>query len=360
MSNVDELLEMKPFEGGKEHIFMEAMKESLRLHYEKCELYRKFCQKNKFDPYGSYTLEEIPFLPVSIFKTMKLISVDEKDIVKSVSSSATTTGIPSKVYLDNITAKRQTKALNSIMSDFIGSERMVFAVFDSPETVKSAGGKLSSRGTAIRGMLPFSKKMIFVLDKDLNLDKMALKGIGSEEKVCFLGFTFLIYQVLERHKNDKEVAESLRRIKNPLVMHLGGWKRLQELNISKQSFNREVARFLNTQEKRVVDIYGMVEQLGTIYPDCELGYKHVPVYSEIIIRDSETLKPAEDGKEGFIQLLTPLPNSYPGISIITDDMGVIVKKDGCRCGRKGKAFLFRSRAQKAELRGCGDTLANRE
>jgi hypothetical protein len=359
MSRVNELLEMKPFQDGKEGPFMEAMKESLKLHYEKCGLYRKFCQKNNFDPYGSYALEDVPFFPVSLFKTVKLISVDEKDIVKTVNSSATTSGIPSTVYLDSVTAKRQVKALNSIMSSFIGTERRTFAVFDSPETVRSSEGKLSSRGTAIRGFLPFSKRMVFVLDKGLNLDRKALKEIASEENVCFLGFTFLIYQIMERHKNDRDAAEALKGVKS-LVLHLGGWKKLQELNISKAAFNQEVSRFLNTEEGRIIDVYGMVEQLGTIYPDCECGFKHVPAYSEIIIRDPETLKPAEDGKEGFIQLLTPLPNSYPGVSVISDDIGVIVKRDGCECGRRGKAFLFRNRAQKAELKGCGDTLAPKD
>jgi phenylacetate-coenzyme A ligase PaaK-like adenylate-forming protein len=356
MSKVDELLEMKPFQNGKSEAFLEAMRESLQLHYGKCELYRKFCQKNGFDPHGKYSLEEIPFFPVNLFKTVKLISVDEKDIVKRVSSSATTSGVPSRVYLDSITAKRQVKALNSIMSSFIGKERKTFAVFDSPETVKSLQGELSSRGTAIRGFLPLSKSMVFLMDKNLNLDGKALKEIASEENVCFLGFTFLIYQIMEKHRNDAEVAAIMKCMKDSLVLHLGGWKKLQELNISKPAFNQELARFLSTQENRVIDIYGMVEQLGTIYPDCEFGYKHVPVYSEIIIRDTETLKPVRDGREGFIQLLTPLPHSYPGVSVISDDIGVIMKEDGCECGRKGKAFLFRSRAQKAELKGCGDTI----
>jgi len=355
MSKVDELLEMKPFQDGKRELFMEAMKESLRLHYEKCGLYRKFCQKNNFDPYGSYTLEDIPFFPVSLFKTVKLISVDEKDVVRIVNSSATTSGIPSTIYLDNVTAKRQVKALNSIMSSFIGSERKTFIVFDCPETIKSNDGKLASRGTAIRGFLPFSKKMIFLLNKDLEIDRDALKQIEGEKDVCYLGFTFLIYQIMQKYKSDTEIRV-LKNIIGSSVLHLGGWKKLQELNISKPTFNKELARFLNTDERKVIDVYGMVEQLGTIYPDCEFGYKHVPVYSEIIIRDMETLKLVKEGEEGFIQLLTPLPHSYPGISVLSDDIGVIVKNDECGCGRKGKAFLFRSRAQKAEQKGCGDTI----
>jgi hypothetical protein len=362
MSAIERLLAMKPFEENK-GAFMEAMREALKFHYDNCQMFRRFCEKNGFNPEGDYSLEEIPFFPVSLFKTLKLISVDEKEIVKDVSSSSTTSGIPSRIYLDSITAKRQSRALNAIMSSFMGPERRVLIVFDSPETVKSSQGNLSSRGTAIRGMLPFSKGVHFVLDGNLNLDmealEKALSSVQPGEKVCFLGFTYLIYQILEKHKNDKEAKGLFSKTRGSLVLHLGGWKKLAELRVDKARFNQDLAAFLNTDAKGVMDIYGMVEQLGTIYPDCEYGLKHVPAYSDIIIRDVETLKPAEKGRQGFIQLLSPMPHSYPGVSVISDDTGVIVP-GRCRCGRKGKAFLFKSRAEKAELKGCGDTLAPQE
>lgn len=358
MSKIDELLARKPFEQDS-GLFMEAMKESIHFHYENCGMYRKFCDKRGFRPEGRFGIEDIPFFPVSLFKTLRLVSVPEDEIVKDVSSSSTSSGIPSRIYLDSVTSKRQVRALNSIMSSFIGGERKDFVVFDSPDTIKSLQGHLSSRATAIRGMLPFSRSMLFILDENLELDMGALRKAAENtgKGVCFLGFTFLIYRTMERHKNSPEVRDLLSRMECTHVLHIGGWKKLRELNVDKAAFNRELAAFLNTRENKVIDIYGMTEQLGTIYPDCEFRYKHVPAYSDIIIRDMETLQPVEDGKEGFIQLLSPLPRSYPGISIISDDIGVIVT-DRCRCGRKGKAFLFRSRAENAELKGCGDTLAS--
>ena len=99
----------------------------------------------------------------------------------------------------------------------------------------------------------------------------------------------------------------------------------------------------------------MVEQLGTIYPDCEYGFKHVPTYSHIIIRDINTLEPVEHGKRGFIQILTPIPHSYPGVSVLTDDIGKIVGINSCKCGRKGICFQFLERLKTADLAGCGDT-----
>ncbi len=351
MDRIEELLAREAFQRD-ETLFMEAMREAVRFHYGNCGMYRKFCEKEGFIPESDFSLEQIPFFPVSLFKTLKLVSVPENEIVRDISSSSTS-GVPSRIYLDSVTAKRQVKALQSIMSSFIGSERKDFIVFDSPDTVKSSEGHLSSRATAIRGMLPFSRRMFFVLDDSLNLDMEGLKKAASEAsgQVCFLGFTFLIHQVMERNV---EASNLLSKFNASRVLHIGGWKKLRDLGISKEAFNKSVSEFFNVEERGIVDIYGMTEQLGTIYPDCELGYKHVPAYSEIIIRDVQTLEPVENGKPGFIQLLTPIPHSYPGISVISDDIGIIMT-ESCKCGR-GKAFLFKTRAEKAELKGCGDTL----
>ena len=40
----------------------------------------------------------------------------------------------------------------------------------------------------------------------------------------------------------------------------------------------------------------------------------------------EVIKVVEDGKVGFMQFLSILPLSYPGISILNDDMGYISKR----------------------------------
>ena len=49
-----------------------------------------------------------------------------------------------------------------------------------------------------------------------------------------------------------------------------------------------------------------------------------------------------------------VPTSYPGNSIITEDIGEINGEDNCKCGRMGKYFLVHGRIDNAELRGCSD------
>ena len=137
---------------------------------------------------------------------------------------------------------------------------------------------------------------------------------------------------------------------------MGGWKKLTDINISREKFYQEISEFFNTEKNNIIDIYGMTEQLGTIYPDCQFGNKHVSAYSDIIIRNPSTLESEGVGKSGLIQLLSPIPHSYPGISILSDDFGHLEGVDDCPCGRKGKYFRFDKRSESADLKGCGDTI----
>ena len=46
--------------------------------------------------------------------------------------------------------------------------------------------------------------------------------------------------------------------------------------------------------------------------------------------------------------------SYPGQSILTEDIGVIHGIDNCKCGKLGKYFSVLGRVPDSELRGCSD------
>ena len=98
----------------------------------------------------------------------------------------------------------------------------------------------------------------------------------------------------------------------------------------------------------------MVEQTGSIFFECELNnYFHVSNFSEIFIRD-KNLSVINDSNSGIIQLISILPRSYPGHNILTEDVGIILGQDDCKCGKKGKYFKILGRVKNAESRGCGN------
>ena len=41
--------------------------------------------------------------------------------------------------------------------------------------------------------------------------------------------------------------------------------------------------------------------------------------------------------------------------LLTEDLGMILGEDDCKCGKKGKYFIISGRMKESEIRGCGDT-----
>ena len=101
----------------------------------------------------------------------------------------------------------------------------------------------------------------------------------------------------------------------------------------------------------------MVEQTGTIYMECEYGHLHSSVFSDVIVRRVKDFSIASPEEEGLIQVVSILPKSYPGHSLLTEDCGALLGEDDCPCGRKGKYFKIYGRIKNAEIRGCSDTYA---
>ena len=98
-SEIETLFEIKPYslsQKEKNDIFSKAMNESVRFHYEKSNEFRKICDNRNFLPENSSSVEAIPFLPVSLFKTFQLRSVPESEIIKTISVSYTHLTLPTK------------------------------------------------------------------------------------------------------------------------------------------------------------------------------------------------------------------------------------------------------------------------
>ena len=87
----------------------------------------------------------------------------------------------------------------------------------------------------------------------------------------------------------------------------------------------------------------MVEQTGSIFMECEYGKMHASRFSEVIARDQDTLTVLPDGEVGLLQVISTLPKSYPGHSLLTEDIGRVWRDPICQCGDKGTVVeVFRA------------------
>lgn len=362
----DELLELAPYEGGQEaeELFMQALQEETIFHYEHNDMYRRFCDRKGFDPHQPFTIEEMPPVSVSVFKELgfKLNSVPKEDLTLALQSSATS-GVPSTIVVDKETAKRQAKAMIKVIGEFIGKERKPFLVMDI-DPRSSYKKLLGARFAAVTGYLRFANKTGYFLKADENnvsyFDVEGIqeyvKGLDADKPVVVFGFTYILYQhVLQ---SIEKAGVNIQLPKGSKIIHIGGWKKLESEKISKDLFNEKLSKCFGISPADVIDIYGFTEQMGLNYPDCRCGCKHESTYVKILVRDIVTNEVLPAGKEGKLEFVTPVPHSYPGNAVLTDDLGAIIDEP-CPCGRSGKRFKILGRLKKAEIRGCGDILSNK-
>lgn len=362
----DDLLALSAYDGSSEskRLFMEALQEELIFHYEHNDMYRQFCQRKGFDPHQEIkSLEDIPPVAVSVFKDLgfKLGSVPKEELSLTLQSSATS-GVPSTVVLDKVTSKRQAKAMVKVISAFIGNERKPFLIMDIDP--RSADRRLlGARFAAVTGYLKFASKTGFFLKAkdgvsyfDIEGIKQFVRELPQEQPVVVFGFTYILYQNVL--KTIQKSGEKIQLPKGSKIIHIGGWKKLESEKVEKNLFNQQLSDAFGIEPIDVIDIYGFTEQMGINYPDCVCGCKHESSYVRVIVRDPVTREVLPDGKEGMLEFITPVPHSYPGNVVLTDDIGVI-EPEPCPCGRSGKRFRIVGRMKKAEVRGCGDILSQK-
>ena len=353
--NYNDVLEISPFSLNKEEkskLFTEYLKELSLKHYQKCENYRKIVDKLNYNLSEIKNYTEIPFLPVRLFKEFDLKSIPTEEVFKTMTSSGTSGQAVSKIYLDKTTAANQQKTLVKIVSDFTGANRMPMLIIDCPSVIKNRN-MFSARGAGILGFSIFGADRTYALDDDMNIDIPKIEAFLEKhkgKKILLFGFTFMIWQFF--YKKLKELNVKLD-LSNGILIHGGGWKKLVNEAVSKEEYKQSLNDVCGI--KSVHDYYGMVEQTGCVYMECEYGHLHASIFSDVIIRNPRDFSIAKTGEKGLIQVCSLLPESYPGHSLLTEDEGIVLGEDDCPCGRKGKYFKILGRIKNAEIRGCSDT-----
>lgn len=359
--NFENLLKCRPYElraGQKGKLLADRLNTLTKHHRAKCREYNAILEcmgKEDSDP-DSY--EDIPFLPVRLFKELSLKSISDEEVIKTMTSSGTTGQAVSRIYLDKATASNQQKAMVKIVSDFTGASRMPMIIIDCPSVVKDRK-IFSARGAGILGFSIFGSAKMYALDDDMKLNWSELKEFVWKHrgrKILLFGFTFMIWQYFykELEKIKAETGEQLD-LSNAILIHGGGWKKLISEMVSFEEFRDRLTGVCGLSD--VHDYYGMVEQTGCIYMQCECGHLHASVFSDVLIRNPLDFSICSHGEKGIIQVVSAIPESYPGHSLLTEDEGVILGEDDCPCGRMGKYFRVLGRLKNAEIRGCSDTYA---
>jgi hypothetical protein len=339
-------------QAAKEAALVPALAALCAHHRASCAAYDRLARVQGW-PEEPNRLADVPWLPAALWKTHRLVSVPDAEISTTLMSSGTTAQTPSRVYLDKDTARRQARALARVVGHVLGPRRLPMLVIDTASVLKDRAA-FTARGAGVLGMMTFGARPVFALNDALELDVAAVEGFlarHGEAPFLVFGFTYMVWAYLHRRLVDRGLDLS-----RGVLFHSGGWKKLGELAVDNAAFRRGLAASCGLT--RIYNFYGTVEQIGSIWLEGEDGLLYAPPFADVVVRDPITLAEVPIGTPGVLQLVSALPTSYPGHSVLTEDLGVVEHVDRADHARwLGKAIRMIGRVPRAELRGCGDTHA---
>ncbi len=332
----------------KKNLFNVGMNILTKFHQKNNKTYGQIIKKLNFQSNKDYEKENLPFLPVTIFKDFDIHTSDLKMIDAIATSSGTTGSKVSKIYLDRNNVLNQLRVLTKILTNYFGTKKYPMLVFAKKTANKNEF--LNAKLAAIRGFSILANELIFCLDEQNNMDHDVFKKfleIPSKRKLIF-GFTYDIWEKL--YLSDLKYKKI--NLSNTTLIHGGGWKKLENIKVDNKTFKNKI--FKKFKIKRVINYYGMIEQTGSIFLECNECHNFFPsIFSDILIRN-KNLDTITNGA-GLIQLMSLLPTSYPGHNILTQDVGEIVRENCKYCNpRNIKQFRIFGRVKNSDIRGCSN------
>ena len=266
----------------KDKLVTRELLELTEFHQEKCEPYANILKALKFDPKKVNHSSDIPFFPVRLFKEMDLLSIPRDEIFKTMTSSGTTGQAVSKIYVDRDTAMMQQKVMIRILGEYLGKQRIPIMVIDTPAVMKDRK-QFTARGAAVIGLQVMARGITYVLNDDmsLNVDEMeSFLEKNGDKKFLIFGFTFMVWKHLYEAAKKSRIAFDLS---NGWLMTGGGWKKLISNSVTQDEFHKRMTDAFGIIH--FLDHYGMVEQTGCIYAECECHRLHSSIYSDVLSGD---------------------------------------------------------------------------
>lgn len=344
------LLDAAPFAARDEALFLGEMNALCRWHRAGCPQYARVCPSDA----DAARIQDLSYLHVGVFKHVLFQTKGEGiEHQRTLLSSATTGAAPSRIALDQRSSALQARSSLAILQEMVGPEIRPLLVLDDARALRQRG-EVSARVAAAMALRPLASEIQFLCDglaepRATRWDVLR-DVLRRADDLLVYGFTSVLWTNWGAAKMPADVRAALAG-KRIHFVHSGGWKRLEALAVERRSFDGTLLDGLGPGS-RVVDFYGLVEQVGVVFPLCDHGFRHVPRWADVLVRDPWSLEPLSE-KEGPLQLMNVLAWGAPYHSVLTEDVGRLVPGD-CPCGLAGRCFELLGRVPRGEVRGCAN------
>jgi hypothetical protein len=318
-------LENRVFSISNEKEFTIIALEVYRFQYYNNPLYRDYCEAVRKTPPDVKETTDIPFLPISFFKSHRVetTAFDPQLVFKS---SGTTASVTSSHYVKSSAVYE--KSFSEGFKGFYGDIRKYCILGLLPSYLERGNSSLVYMVDYLSKASGHDRSGFYLNDFErLNDTLKELESSG--QKTILIGVTYALLDFGDQYR---------QYLKNTIVMETGGMKgRGKEL--TKAELNIHLKQTFGVND--IHSEYGMTELLSQAYG--VNGSMNCPPWMRIVPRDeTDPFCIFDLGGTGAINVID-LANVYSCSFIATDDMGKN-NSDG--------SFEVLGRMDNSDVRGC--------
>jgi phenylacetate-coenzyme A ligase PaaK-like adenylate-forming protein len=295
--------------------------------YENNTVYREFANHLKRSPAGISRIEDIPFLPVELFRNHIILSARfPVDII--FESSGTTDTIPGRHFVKDLGLYEES-FLRAFRQFYGEPEDFIIGALLPSYTERRGSSLVYMANTLIKRSN--NELSGFYKDDVADFIRKAGKAKGSDKKVLLLGVSFALLDLAEKHSPD---------LSGFTVMETGGMKGRRK-EITRAELHEILRDKFNLTG--IHSEYGMTELMSQAYSGGN-GIFHSPAWMKVLIRDPQDPLTIyeETGRTGGINLID-LANLNSCSFLATSDLGKLNADGG---------FEVTGRFDNSDIRGC--------
>lgn len=300
--------------------------EAFHFQYENVDIYKAYCDSIGCKVNSIEHFSRIPALPISFFKTHKVLAKNNKAELHFKSSG--TTGINTSNHFVHQAAIYEASFLEGFKR-FYGEPSKYCILALLPSYIEQGNSSLVYMANSLIGL---SKHPLsgFYLNNYRELSETLLELEQSGQKTLLLGVTYALLDLAEQFP---------QALKNTLIMETGGMKGRR-----KELIREDLHRFLCDafHVKSIHSEYGMTELLSQAYSKGD-GIFETPPWLKVLVRDTyDPYALMPQNRSGGINLID-LANIFSCCFIETKDLGKLLSDN---------TFTILGRFDNSDIRGC--------
>lgn len=305
--------------------FEALAKELFMYQYDQNKVYKEWCDCLHSDIRDTGFLQQIPFLPISFFKTHTVICGNEHyDAI--FESSGTTRSNKSRHYIKDLDLYKQSFATG--FKIFYGDPEDWCIIGLLPSYLRQENSSLVKM---VDGLIKLShhEQSGFYLDEYEKLHTALQQLEDQQQKTLLIGVTYALLDF---------AGKSPMQLNSTIIMETGGMKGRRK-EITRDEVHGILKKQFHIQQ--VHSEYGMTELLSQAYSRSG-GRFFCPPWLKVFVRDEDDPLLIKTTGKGALNIID-LANAYSCAFIATDDVGEIFE-DG--------SFSVHGRLDGSDIRGC--------